>query len=209
MSDALILDTIEAFLARDVAPYVHALEKSDTWPAEMVARMRELGLFGATIGARLRRPRPALRHLCRDRRAHRPGLDVADRHLQLAPDHGGGGGAAGAPSQKREFLPRFAAGELRGGLALTEPDCGTDLQAIRTTARRDGDHYVINGTKTWISNGIHGSCFALLVKTDLAAEPRHRGMSLFLAEKGPGFTVSAKQAPWMPLLIQVLVPLIT
>jgi alkylation response protein AidB-like acyl-CoA dehydrogenase len=98
----------------------------------------------------------------------------------------------GTEAQKRDFLPRFATGELRGGLALTEPDCGTDLQAIRTTARRDGDHYVINGTKTWISNGIHGACFALLVKTDLAAEPRHRGMSLFLAEKGLGFTVSRK-----------------
>jgi alkylation response protein AidB-like acyl-CoA dehydrogenase len=81
---------------------------------------------------------------------------------------------------------------MRGGLALTEPDCGTDLQAIRCTARRDGHMYVVNGTKTWISNGIHGSCFALLVKTDPAAEPRHRGMSMLLAEKGPGFTVSRK-----------------
>ncbi|HTS92046.1 MAG TPA: acyl-CoA dehydrogenase family protein, partial [Stellaceae bacterium] len=98
----------------------------------------------------------------------------------------------GTPEQKRKFLPRFATGEIRGGLALTEPDCGTDLQAIRMTARREGEHYVINGTKTWISNGIHGQCFALLVKTDPAAEPRHRGMSLFLAEKGPGFTVSRK-----------------
>jgi alkylation response protein AidB-like acyl-CoA dehydrogenase len=98
----------------------------------------------------------------------------------------------GTPEQKREFLPRFATGELRGGLALTEPDCGTDLQAVRTTARREGDHYVINGTKTWISNGIEGQCFALLVKTDPQATPRHRGMSLFLAEKGPGFSVSRK-----------------
>lgn len=72
----------------------------------------------------------------------------------------------GTEEQRKEFLPRFATGELRGGLALTEPDCGTDLQAIRTTAVRDGDHYVVNGTKTWISNGIKGSCFALLVKTD-------------------------------------------
>jgi alkylation response protein AidB-like acyl-CoA dehydrogenase len=76
---------------------------------------------------------------------------------------------------------------------LTEPDCGTDLRAIRTAARRQGnDGYIVNGTKTWISNGIHGQIFALLVKTDPAAEPRHRGMSLFLAEKGPGFTVSKK-----------------
>jgi alkylation response protein AidB-like acyl-CoA dehydrogenase len=99
----------------------------------------------------------------------------------------------GTPAQKEAFLPRFASGELRGGLALTEPDCGTDLQAIRTTARRQGNEgYVVDGTKTWISNGIHGQIFALLVKTDPAAEPRHRGMSLFLAEKGPGFTVSRK-----------------
>ena len=98
----------------------------------------------------------------------------------------------GTEAQKREFLPKFASGEVRGGLALTEPDCGTDLQAIRTRAVRDGGHYVINGTKTWISNGIKGSCFALLVKTDPAAEPRHRGMSLFLAEKGEGFRVSKK-----------------
>ncbi len=79
-----------------------------------------------------------------------------------------------------------------GGLALTEPDAGTDLQAIRTRAVRDGDHYIVNGTKTWISNGIHGSCFALLVKTDPDAEPRHRGMSCSSAEKGEGFTVSRK-----------------
>jgi alkylation response protein AidB-like acyl-CoA dehydrogenase len=99
----------------------------------------------------------------------------------------------GTTAQKENFLPRFATGELRGGLALTEPDCGTDLQAIRTTARRQGNEgYVVNGTKTWISNGIHGQIFAVLVKTDPAAEPRHRGMSLFLAEKGPGFKASKK-----------------
>jgi len=98
----------------------------------------------------------------------------------------------GTPAQKAKWLPLLASGEVRGGLALTEPDAGTDLQAIRMRARRDGEHYVINGTKTWISNGIHGQIFALLVKTDPAAEPRHRGMSLFLAEKGPGFTVGRK-----------------
>ncbi len=98
----------------------------------------------------------------------------------------------GTPEQKAYWLPRFASGEIRGGLALTEPDAGTDLQAIRTRARREGDRYVVNGTKTWISNGIHGTCFALLVKTDPDAEPRHRGMSMFLAEKGPGFRVSRK-----------------
>ncbi len=99
---------------------------------------------------------------------------------------------SGTEAQKRAFLPRFASGELRGGLALTEPDAGTDLQAIRTTARRDGDDYIINGTKTWISNGIEGGCVALLLKTDPKAEPRHKGMSMVIAEKGPGFRVGRK-----------------
>jgi alkylation response protein AidB-like acyl-CoA dehydrogenase len=98
----------------------------------------------------------------------------------------------GTAEQKQRLLPRFATGQLRGGLALTEPDAGTDLQAIRTRARREGSHYVVNGTKTWITNGIQGACFALLVKTDPDAEPRHRGMSMFIAEKGPGFSVSKK-----------------
>jgi alkylation response protein AidB-like acyl-CoA dehydrogenase len=98
----------------------------------------------------------------------------------------------GTERQKQAWLPRLATGEIRGGLALTEPDAGTDLQGIRMSARRDGDHYVINGTKTWISNGIEGSCFALLVKTDSQAQPRHKGMSLFIAPKQAGLTVGKK-----------------
>src|SRR4029078_5857195 len=94
--------------------------------------------------------------------------------------------------QKRHWLPKFASGEIRGGLALTEPDAGTDLQAIPMTARRERDHYVINGTKTWISNGIEGSCFALLVKTNPEASSRYSGMGLFIAPKGPGFTTGRK-----------------
>ena len=190
--DQPILDTIEAFLKRDVIPHVHALEKSDTWPEAIVARMTELGLFGAMIdpeygGLGL----PCATYAAIVERIARVWMSLTgifNSHLIMA--------AAvqrhGTPAQKRDFLPRFASGALRGGLALTEPDCGTDLQAIRTTARREGDHYVVNGTKTWISNGIHGACFALLVKTDPDAQPRHRGMSLLLAEKGPGFTVSRK-----------------
>jgi alkylation response protein AidB-like acyl-CoA dehydrogenase len=98
----------------------------------------------------------------------------------------------GTDQQKQDLLPRFATGELRGGIGLTEPDAGTDLQAIRTVARRDGDDYLIDGTKTWITNGVYGSCFAVLVKTDPQAQPRHKGMSLFICEKGPGFTVGRK-----------------
>ncbi len=187
-----ILASIERFLERDVKPHVHKLEHDDVYPAEIVERMQELGLFGATIAADygglglkttvyagiVERISRVWMSLC----------GIFNSHLIMS--------AAverfGTEAQKRAFLPRFAAGELRGGLALTEPDCGTDLQAIRTVARRAGDHYVVNGTKTWISNGIHGHCFALLVKTDPAAEPRHKGMSLFLAEKGEGFTAGRK-----------------
>ena len=98
----------------------------------------------------------------------------------------------GTPQQKTPMAAETATGEMRGGLALTEPDAGTDLQGIRMVARRDGDHYVINGTKTWITNGAEGSCFAMLVKTDPDAKPRYNGMSLFIAPKMQGFTVGRK-----------------
>jgi len=99
---------------------------------------------------------------------------------------------SGTEEQKQHWLPRFASGELRGGIGLTEPDCGTDLQAIRTAAVRDGDGYVVNGNKMWITNSLHGNCLGLLVKTDTNIQPAHRGMSVFIAEKGEGFIVSEK-----------------
>jgi alkylation response protein AidB-like acyl-CoA dehydrogenase len=86
----------------------------------------------------------------------------------------------GTEAQKQHWLPRFATGELRGGLALTEPDAGTDLQGIRTVARRDGDTYRITGSKLWITNALEGDILAVLVKTDPGAEPRHRGMSMLI-----------------------------
>ena len=94
---------------------------------------------------------------------------------------------AGTEEQKLKWLPRFASGELRGGVALTEPDCGTDLQGIRTRAVRDGGEYVIDGAKMWITNSIEGNILAVLVKTDAKADPPHRGMSLILTEKSSGY----------------------
>jgi alkylation response protein AidB-like acyl-CoA dehydrogenase len=192
MTDALILDAIDAFLAREVTPHVHVLEHDDIYPEAIVARMRELGLFGATIGTAyggLGLPCSTYADIVeRIARVWMSLTGIFNSHLIMSTIVE----RIGTEAQKCEFLPRFASAEMRGGLALTEPDCGTDLQAIRCTARRDGDVYVVNGTKTWISNGIHGSCFALLVKTNPSAEPRHRGMSMLLAEKGPGFTVSRK-----------------
>ncbi len=194
MSDAdrHILDSVDRFLDRHVRPVAMKLEHDDTYPHEIVARMRELGLFGATIpveygGLGLGAVTYA-RIIERIAAVWMSVSGIINSHLIMAHIVA----RTGTEAQKQAFLPRFASGEVRGGLALTEPDAGTDLQAIRTTARRDGDHYVVRGTKTWISNGIEGSCFALLVKTDPTAQPRHAGMSMFLAEKGPGFRVGRK-----------------
>ena len=191
--EALLLDSVERFLDRDVRPHVSRLEHADLYPEEIVEKMKEMGLFGATISPEyggLGLPVTTYARIV-ERLSHAwmSVSGVINSHLIMA--------AAverfGTEAQKRAFLPRFASGELRGGLALTEPDCGTDLQAIRTVARREGNAgYVVNGAKTWITNSIHGSCLALLVKTDPEAAPRHKGMSLFLAEKGPGFRVSRK-----------------
>lgn len=187
-----IMDAIEKFLARDVRPYVMALEHDDEYPADIVEGMKELGLFGAIIPAEyggLGLPTTTYAKIVELVSETWMSLSgIFNSHLIMSSAvirHG-------TEDQKRTWLPKFATGEIRGGLALTEPNCGTDLQAIRTTAKRDGDAYVVNGTKTWISNGIHGTVFALLVKTDPAAKPRHAGTSLFLAQKGPGFAVSRK-----------------
>jgi len=190
--DRLVLDSVDRFLKRDVAPYAHALEKDDIYPEEIVEKMKALGLFGAIIpqeyGGLGLRPSLYAKVIERISAVWMSVSGIINSHLIMAHIVV----RTGTEAQKEAFLPRFATGEVRGGLALTEPDCGTDLQAIRMAAVRDGDDYVINGTKTWISNGIHGQCFALLVKTDPHMEPRHAGMSMFLAEKGPGFRPSRK-----------------
>jgi alkylation response protein AidB-like acyl-CoA dehydrogenase len=99
---------------------------------------------------------------------------------------------SGTPAQRSRWLPDLATGKRRSGIALTEPQAGSDLQGIATVARREGDHYVVNGSKTWITNSLHGHMTLLLVKTDPDAKPRHKGMSLLIAEKGPGYNVDAK-----------------
>src|SRR3954452_19626367 len=186
--DQLILDSVGRFLDREVWPHVHALEHDDVYPEEMVEGMKALGLFGATISTEyggLGLSATTYARIVEIVSTVWMSLSgIFNSHLIMATAVE----RFGTASQKQEFLQRFASGELRGGLALTEPDCGTDLQAIRTAARRPigrvggNNRYVVNGTKTWISNGIYGQIFSLLVKPDPAPEPRHRGMSLFLAE---------------------------
>jgi alkylation response protein AidB-like acyl-CoA dehydrogenase len=187
-----MLDAIEKWLARDVRPHVLRLEHADEYPSEMVEQMKEMGLFGATIstaygGLGLKAGTYA-KIVEKISTTWMSLTGIFNSHLIMAACVE----RKGTEAQKLHYLPKFATGEIRGGLALTEPDAGTDLQGIKMRARKEGDDYVINGTKTWISNGIEGSCFALLVKTDASAEPAHKGMSCFIAEKGPGFTVSKK-----------------
>jgi len=190
--EAQLLATIDRWVAKDVKPIAKEYDHADRYPANTVEQMKELGLFGATIspeygglGLPAGTYAKIVARISQDWMAI---TGIFNSHLMLALAIE----KFGTPAQKQEWLPKLATGEVRGGLALTEPDAGTDLQGIRMTARRDGNGYVINGTKTWISNGIEGSCFALLVKTDPAAEPRHKGMSLFIAPKQEGFKVGRK-----------------
>ena len=190
--DAQILDAIERWVEREVRPIAREFDQADRYPDELVEQMKELGLFGATIGTQYGglglSASTYARVVARICRVWMAPTGIFNSHLIMASCVE----RAGTDAQKQHFLPRMARGELRGGIALTEPNAGSDLQAIRTVARRAGDHYVVNGTKTWISNGIHGNCLAVLVKTDPTAEPRHRGMSVLLCEKGEGFSVGKK-----------------
>jgi alkylation response protein AidB-like acyl-CoA dehydrogenase len=187
-----LLEAIERWLEREVRPVVKDYDHADKWPAEIVEQMKDLGLFGATVGADyggLGLPAKTYAEIVMKISSVWMAITgIFNSHLMLALAIE----KFGTEAQKQRWLPRLASGEIRGGLALTEPDAGTDLQGIRMTARRDGDHYVINGTKAWISNGIEGSCFALLVKTDPKSEPRRNGMSLFIAPKQEGFRVGRK-----------------
>lgn len=187
--DGQILDMIDRWVARELKPIVKEYDHADRYPQGVVEQMKELGLFGATIapeygGLGLTSSTYA-KIVMSISSVWMSITGIVNSHLMLALAIQ----KFGTPEQKSKWLPKLATGEIRGGLALTEPDAGTDLQGIRMTARRDGDHYLINGTKTWITNGAEGSCLALLVKTNPDAQPRYRGMSLFVAPKQEGFSV--------------------
>jgi alkylation response protein AidB-like acyl-CoA dehydrogenase len=190
--EATLLDAIQKWVDKEVRPVVQKYDHDDVWPEEIVHQMIDMGLFGATISQQyggLGLSAVTYAKIVALISSYWMAITgIFNSHLIMA--------CAverfGTVAQKAKWLPKFASGEIRGGLALTEPNAGTDLQAIRTVAVRDGDDYVINGTKTWISNGINGGCFALLVKTDPKADPRYKGMSLFIAPKGEGFTTGKK-----------------
>jgi len=188
--EAAIVALVREFVDRDVKPVVRDLEHTDTYPEELIERMKQLGVFGLAI------PAPwgdaAVSTPCYAAVTE----ELARGWMSLAGAMGGHTVVAklllayGTDEQKDRWLPRMATGEVRATMALTEPGGGSDLQAMRTTARRDGDAYLVNGSKMWITNARRSGLVALLCKTDPAADPPHRGISILLAEPGPGFTVS-------------------
>ncbi|MGI9579375.1 MAG: acyl-CoA dehydrogenase family protein [Microthrixaceae bacterium] len=184
-------DLIRNFTDREVRPVAREMEQSGTYPSEIVAQMADMGLFGLTVPAEF------------------GGLEVDTVTLAVVFEElsrgwmgiagmiGSHGMACklialhGTDEQRRRHLPELASGNRRSGLALTEPDAGSDLQGIKTRAVRDGDDYVVTGTKTWITNARHADPLPLLVKTDPSADPPHRGMSILLAAADtPGMEVT-------------------
>lgn len=190
--ERMVLESVDRFLDKDVAPYAHDLEADDTYPQAIVDKMVDMGLFGATIGAEYGGLGLSVSTYAKIvERVSTVWMSVSgifNSHLIMA----AAVERAGTDEQKAKWLPKFASGELRGGIALTEPDAGTDLQGIRTRANKSGNGYSLNGAKTWISNAVEGGVLAILAKTDPEAEPRHKGMSLFLVEKSAEFQVSKR-----------------
>jgi isovaleryl-CoA dehydrogenase len=188
--ESAIVDVVHDFVDRDVKPVARELDHTNTYPEQLIEQMKELGIFGLAI------PGP-----WGDVQVSTPCYamiteELARGWMSLAGAMGGHTVVAklllafGTREQQDRYLPRMATGEIRATMALTEPGGGSDLQAMRTTAKRDGADYVINGSKTWITNARRSQLIALMVKTDPAADPPHKGVSILLAEKGRGFTLS-------------------
>jgi alkylation response protein AidB-like acyl-CoA dehydrogenase len=185
-----LVRTVREFIDREVKPSVNEIEHRNEYPDKFIEQMKQIGIYGLAVpeaygGAPV--SMPCYVHVTEE---------LARGWMSLAGAMGGHTVVAkllsdfGTEDQKTTYLPRMATGELRATMALTEPAGGSDLQAMRTTAIRDGDHYLINGSKTWISNARRSGLIALLCKTDPHASPTHRGMSILLVEHGAGLTVS-------------------
>jgi len=190
--DQALVDAVEAWAEKSLRPVAKKYDQADEYPHEIVEQMKALGLFGATIspeyGGLGLSAWTYAQIVIKVASVWMAPSGIFNSHLIMASAIE----RNGTEAQKRHWLPRMASGAYRGSIGLTEPNCGSDLQAIRTVARRDGDHYVVNGAKTWITNSGQGHGTLLLVKTDPAAQPRHKGMSLLIADKGPGFNVVGK-----------------
>jgi alkylation response protein AidB-like acyl-CoA dehydrogenase len=186
-----VLDTVAEFVDRDVKPVVAELEHANAYPEALIERMKALGVYGLAV------PEPWGEAPVSTPCYVGVTEQLARGWMSLAGAMGGHTVVAallstfGTREQQDRYLPTMATGDTRATMALTEPGGGSDLQAMQTTARADGDEYVVDGVKTWISNARHAGVIALLAKTDPAAEPRHRGISILLVEPGPGLEISA------------------
>ena len=184
-------DALRAFVDKEIIPVAREWEHAGRYPTEIVDGMRRMGLFGITVpeeyGGLDLGPVPFALVFEEISRGWMGVAGILGSHslaCKMIAQHG-------TPAQRQRYLPGLATGERRTAIALTEPDAGTDLQGIRTVARRDGDHYVVTGTKMWITNARHADPLPVLVKTDPKAAPAHRGMSVLLVDAGTeGFTVS-------------------
>ncbi|MEV5835636.1 acyl-CoA dehydrogenase family protein [Nocardia sp. NPDC052112] len=185
-----VVATVREWVDREVRPVARDLEHANEYPEKLIEQMKQLGIYGLAI------PEPY-----GEAPVSMPcyvGVteELARGWMSLAGAMGGHTVVSkliltfGTQEQKQRYLPKMATGEIRATMALTEPGGGSDLQAMTTVAKRDADGYTINGAKTWISNARRSQLIALLCKTDPAAEPRHRGISILLVEHGPGLTVS-------------------
>ena len=184
------VDAVETWVEKELRPVARKYDLADEYPHDIVEQMKELGLFGATIGEEYGglglSAWTYAQIVIKVAGAWMAPSGIFNSHLIVASAIE----RNGTDDQKQRYLPRMATGELRGSIGLTEPNAGSDLQAIRTTAKLDGDDYVVNGSKMWITNSMYGHFTLLLVKTDPDAQPRHKGMSLLIAEKGPGYNVN-------------------
>ncbi|MGW7529607.1 acyl-CoA dehydrogenase family protein [Streptomyces sp. NPDC054783] len=188
--EQFVVRTVREFVDKEVKPVVRELEHADTYPEALIERMKALGIYGLGVpeaygGNAVSMPCYVL-----------VTEELSRGWMSLAGAMGGHTVVAklllhfGTEEQKRRYLPRMATGEIRATMALTEPGGGSDLQAMRTVARRDAAGYVVNGSKTWITNSRRARLIALLCKTDPGASPAHKGISILLVEHGPGLTVS-------------------
>ena len=185
-----IIALVRDFVRREVEPIAQEYDNEDIYPQQLIEPMREMGLFGITIPEEyggLGLDHTTFATIFEElSRGWMSVSGIIGTHHVLAHIVAN----FGTDYQKEEFLPRLATGALRGGLALTEPDAGSDVQSGKTTARKDGEEYVINGTKMFITNAEYGNVFAVMTKTDPNSQPRHRGMSCFIVEKpNPGIRV--------------------
>ncbi len=185
-----IVELVARWVDEEVRPVVNELEHANTYPEDLIEQMKQMGVYGLAI------PAPYGDFAVTSRCYARVTEEIARGWMSLSGAFGGHSVVSklilrfGTQEQKDKYLPRLATGELRATMALTEPDGGSDLQALRTVAKPVADGYVINGSKTWITNARTSGLIALLCKTDPTANPPHRGISILLVEKVPGFTVS-------------------